>query len=173
MLILRFALNETPYILLFSATQDILFLLSFIFPTVAPHSVGFLNMVVPFYFSLFLTRLLLPSRLHWASRKAPRRVISELLLVLGMVAFLFSFASPDDDSTQLEVAETASVQTAFAPAASGPSLIVLTGPSLTSRSPFPVPACNSTRVTSMEDFGSCRTSAPRPFGLRSPPPTDS
>jgi hypothetical protein len=32
-LILRFALNETPYILLFSATQDILFLLSFIFPT--------------------------------------------------------------------------------------------------------------------------------------------
>ena len=114
--------------------------------------------------------LLLPSRLHWASRKAPRHVISELLLVLGVVAFVFSFASPDDDSTQLEVAETASVQTAFAPAASGPSLIVLTGPTLTSRSPFPVPVCNSTRVTSMEDFGSCRTSVPRPFGLRSPPP---
>ena len=147
------------------------YLVSFSQP-VAPHSVGFLNMVVPFYVSLFLARLLVPSRLHWASRKAPRRVISELLLVLSVVAFVFSFASPDD-STQLEVAETASVQTAFASAASGPSLIVLTGPSLTSRSPFPVPVCNSTRVTSMEDFGSCRTSAPRPFGLRSPPPTDS
>ena len=148
------------------------YLVSFSQP-VAPHSVGFLNMVVPFYVSLFLARLLLPSRLHWASRKAPRRVISELLLVLGVVAFVFSFASPDDDSIQLEVAETASVQTAFAPAASGPSLIVLTGSSLTSGSPFPVPVCNSTRVTSMEDFGSCRVSAPRPFGLRSPPPTDS
>ena len=134
----------------------------------------FFNMVVAFYSScLFLACLLLSSRLHCASLKPLRRVISELLLVLGVVAFLFSFVSPDDDSIQLEVAETASVQTAFAPAASGPSLIVLTGSSLTSGSPFPVPARISTRVPSMEDFGSCRVSAPRPFGLRSPPPTDS
>ena len=131
-------------------------------------------MAVAFYLSwLLLACSLFSGRLHRASRKTPPHVISELLRVLGVVAFLFSFVSPDDDFIQPEFFKDGHIQTDVARATPGRLPLVLTGPGLAAGSPFPLLASTSSHVTFVEDFGSCRSSAPRPYGLRSPPATAS